>query len=253
MLSELATQAGLVLRNVGLTAELRARLVDLQRSRERLITAQDEERRRIERDLHDGAQQQLIALAVKARLAQQFAERAPGKSAGLLGDIRRDAESALDELRDLARGIYPPLLADQGLGAALEAQARKASIPVTVDVATDARYPQAIESAVYFCCLEALNNIAKYADASRAIVRIAHDVGQLRFEVADDGRGFDAGSTTLGTGLQGMADRLDALGGRFEVTSAPGMGTTITGTLTLGQNGDRGRLPRSMGGLKSGR
>jgi signal transduction histidine kinase len=235
MLSELAAQAGLVLRNVGLTAELRARLEDLQRSRERLVAAQDEERRRIERNLHDGAQQQLIALAVKARLAQQLAERDAGKSASLLDDIQRDAESALDDLRDLARGIYPPLLADQGLGAALEAQARKAPIRVTVDVASDSRYPQAIESAVYFCCLEALNNIAKYANASRAIVRIARDNGQLRFEVADDGEGFDVGSTTHGTGLQGMADRLDALGGRFEVTSAPGTGTTISGTLTLGQ------------------
>jgi signal transduction histidine kinase len=235
MLSELAVQAGLVLRNVGLTAELRARLEDLQRSRERLVAAQDEERRRIERNLHDGAQQQLIALAVKSRLAQQLAERDPAKSAELLGDIQRDAEAALEDLRDLARGIYPPLLADQGLGAALEAQARKAPLPVTVEVAVDARYPQAIESAVYFCCLEALNNIAKYAGAGRAIVRIARENGQLRFEVADDGRGFDVAATTHGTGLQGMADRLDALGGRFEITSAPGTGTTITGTLVLGQ------------------
>jgi signal transduction histidine kinase len=234
MLSELAAQAGLVLRNVGLTAELRARLEDLQRSRERLVAAQDEERRRIERNLHDGAQQQLIALAVKARLAQQLAER-DAKSMSLLGDIQRDAESALDDLRDLARGIYPPLLADQGLGAALEAQARKAPIRVTVDVAVDARYPQVIETAVYFCCLEALNNVAKYANASRAIVRITRDNGMLRFEVADDGEGFDVGSTTHGTGLQGMADRLDALGGRFDVTSSPGTGTTISGTLTLGQ------------------
>jgi signal transduction histidine kinase len=233
MLSELAVQAGLVLRNVGLTAELRARLEDLQRSRERLVAAQDEERRRIERNLHDGAQQQLIALAVKSRLAQQMAERDPAKSAELLGDIQRDAEAALDDLRDLARGIYPPLLADQGLGAALEAQARKVSIPVTIDVIDDARYPQAIEAAVYFCCLEALNNVSKYADANRAIVRIARDDSRLRFEVEDDGRGFDVGSTTHGTGLQGMADRLDALGGGFEITSAPGTGTTIAGTVVL--------------------
>lgn len=233
MISELAAQAGLVLRNVGLTAELRARLEELQRSRERLVAAQDEERRRIERNLHDGAQQQLIALAVKARLAQQLAERDPGASAGLLGDIQHDADAALDDLRDLARGIYPPLLADQGLGAALDAQARKAPMPVTVVVADDARYPQAVESAVYFCCLEALNNVAKYADASRASVRIDREDGRLRFEVADDGRGFDVEATTQGTGLQGMADRLDALGGGFEVTSTPGSGTTISGSLTL--------------------
>jgi signal transduction histidine kinase len=159
-------------------------------------------------------------LNVKARLAQQLADRDAGKSASLLGAIQRDAQSALDDLRDLARGIYPPLLADQGLGAALEAQARKAPIRVTVDVAADARYPQAIEAAVYFCCLEALNNTAKYANASQAIVRIARNDGQLRFEVADDGNGFEVESTTHGTGLQGMADRLDALGGRFEVRCA---------------------------------
>jgi signal transduction histidine kinase len=233
MLSELAVQAGLVLRNVGLTAELRARLEELQRSRERLVAAQDEERRRIERNLHDGAQQQLIALAVKSRLAQQLAARDPAKSGELLSDIQRDAEAALEDLRDLARGIYPPLLADQGLGAALEAQARKASIPVTIEVIDGARYPQAIEAAVYFCCLEALNNVAKYADASRATVRIARDDGWLRFEVEDDGRGFDIGSTTHGTGLQGMADRLDALGGRFEVITTPGAGTTVAGTVVL--------------------
>ena len=235
VLSELAVQAGLVLRNVGLTAELRARLEDLKHSRVRLVAAQDEERRRIERNLHDGAQQQLIALAVKSRLAQQLAQRDPATSTGLLGDIQRDAEAALEDLRDLARGIYPPLLADQGLGAALAAQARKAPIPVTIEVTTETRYDQPIESAVYFCCLEALNNIAKYADANRAIVRVDQDDGHLRFEVTDDGSGFDVGSTTHGTGLQGMADRLDALGGRFEVTSEPGAGTTITGTLALGQ------------------
>jgi signal transduction histidine kinase len=233
MLSELAVQAGLVLRNVGLTAELRARLEELQRSRERLVAAQDEERRRIERNLHDGAQQQLIALAVKSRLAQQLAARDPPKSGELLSDIQRDAEAALEDLRDLARGIYPPLLADQGLGAALEAQARKASIPVTIEVIDGARYPQAIEAAVYFCCLEALNNVAKYAEASRATVRIARDDGRLRFEVEDDGRGFDIESTTHGTGLQGMADRLDALGGRFEVITTPGVGTTVAGTVVL--------------------
>jgi signal transduction histidine kinase len=233
MLSELAVQAGLVLRNVGLTAELRARLEELKRSRERLVAAQDEERRRIERNLHDGAQQQLIALAVKSRLAQQLAAGDPAKSGELLSDIQRDAEAALEDLRDLARGIYPPLLADRGLGAALEAQARKASIPVTIEVIDGARYPQAIEAAVYFCCLEALNNVAKYADASRATVRIARDDGWLRFEVEDDGRGFDIESTTHGTGLQGMADRLDALGGRFEVITTPGAGTTVAGTVVL--------------------
>jgi signal transduction histidine kinase len=239
MLSELAAQAGLVLRNVGLTAELRARLEELQRSRQRLVAAQDEARRRIERNLHDGAQQQLVALTVKARLAQQLADRDPNASTAMLDDIQRDAEAALDELRDLARGIYPPLLADQGLRAALEAQARKASLPVTVDMAVDARYPEVVEAAMYFCCLEALNNITKYAEASYATIRIAPDDGYLRFEVADDGQGFDVTATSHGTGLQGMADRLDAVGGRIEVRSVPGAGTTIIGTVAVGQTSSK--------------
>jgi signal transduction histidine kinase len=233
LIAELAAQTGLVLRNVGLTAELRARLKELQRSRVRLVAAQDDERRRIERNLHDGAQQQLIALAVKARLAEQVAERDPSKSTTLLRDIHHDAQLALEDLRDLARGIYPPLLADQGLPAALEAQARKSSLPVTVDAVGTARYPQAVESAVYFCCLEALNNVAKYSEANHVTVRLSRRDGELRFEVADDGRGFDAEAVTYGTGLQGMADRVDALGGRFEVTSRRGTGTTVAGTVPL--------------------
>jgi signal transduction histidine kinase len=233
LLAELAAQAGLVLRNVGLTAELRARLLELQRSRERLVAAQDEQRRRIERNLHDGAQQQLIALTVKARLAEQVAERDPSRSVTLLRDIHRDAQSALEDLRDLARGIYPPLLADQGLPAALEAQGRKSPLPVVVDADGIARYPQAVESAVYFCCLEALNNIAKYSEASRVTVRLSRHDGELRFEVADDGRGFDAATATYGTGLQGMADRMDALGGGFEVKSSPGAGTTVAGAVPI--------------------
>jgi signal transduction histidine kinase len=233
LLAELAAQAGLVLRNVGLTAELRARLLELQRSRERLVAAQDEQRRRIERNLHDGAQQQLIALTVKARLAEQVAERDPTKSAALLRDIHRDAQSALEDLRDLARGIYPPLLADQGLPAALEAQGRRSPLPVVVDADGIARYPQAVESAVYFCCLEALNNVAKYSEASRVTVRLSRHDGELRFEVADDGRGFDAAAGTYGTGLQGMADRMDALGGGFEVRSSLGAGTTVAGAVPI--------------------
>src|SRR5215210_381863 len=191
LLAELAAQGGLVLRNVGLPAELRARRQELQRSRERLVAAQDEQRRRIERNLHDGAQQQLIALTVKARLAEQVAERDPSKSVTLLRDIHQDAQSALEDLRDLARGIYPPLLADQGLPAALEAQGRRSAVPVRVEPDGVDRYPPEIEAAVYFCCLEALNNIAKYSEASRVTVRLSRRDGELRFEVADDGRGFE--------------------------------------------------------------
>ena len=213
--------AGLVLGNVRLTEALLERLEELKASRLRLVAAQDEERRKLERNLHDGAQQQLVALSVKARLAQQLARR-PEQVEAILGQIQADTGDALENLRDLARGIYPPLLADQGLVAALEAQARKAVLPTTVTGNGVGRFDQDIEAAVYFSCLEALQNVAKYAEASR----IDHPLQRRRicstFTVADDGRGFDPDSTGYGTGLQGIADRLAALDGRVEVTSANG-------------------------------
>ncbi len=222
LIDDVASQAGLVLFNVRLIEELRA-------SRQRLVRAQDEERRRLERNIHDGAQQQLVALAVKANLAKTLAKRDPDKVEVLLGQLKDEATDALENLRDLARGIYPPLLADKGLAAALESQARKSSVPVSLESDGLERYPQEVEAAVYFCCLEALQNISKYAGASTATVRLADGSGTLAFEVIDDGRGFDPGSTGYGTGLQGMADRLDALGGSLEVRSTPGQGTTVAG------------------------
>ena len=140
---------------------------------------------------------------------------------------------ALEDLRDLARGIYPPLLADKGLPAALEAQARKSPLPVTVQPDGVGRYGPDVESAVYFCCLEALNNVAKYAEASTVQIRLEQATGELRFEVADDGRGFDTSATGHGTGLQGMAGRLDAIGGSLRVESAPGTGTVVRGRVAL--------------------
>jgi signal transduction histidine kinase len=137
--------------------------------------------------------------------------------------------SALEDLRDLARGIYPPLLADEGLRAALEAQARKAALPVSVEIERLGRYGQETEAAVYFCTLEALQNVTKYAAASNACVRLRQDDGLLTFEISDDGRGFDLSTARSGTGLQGMADRLEAIGGGLEIQSAPGQGTTIVG------------------------
>ena len=233
LITDLASQAGLVLRNAGLTQELLARLEELQASRLRLVSAQDEERRKIERNLHDGAQQQLVALAVKLRLAEQMADRDLAKTKEILAQLRSDTGEALETLRDLARGIYPPLLADKGLAAALESQARKSPVPVTIEADGTGRYPQDAEAAVYFCCLEALQNVAKYANASRATVRLLDGDGSLRFEVRDDGSGFDPAVTAYGTGLQGMADRLAALGGRIEVTSAPGAGTSVLGTVPV--------------------
>ncbi len=222
LVTDVASQAGLVLRNAGLIADLRA-------SRQRLVAAQDEERRRIERNIHDGAQQQLVALAVKLRLLEQLAPRDAPRAAELASQLQVEAAEALNDLRDLARGIYPPLLADKGLVAALEAQARKS--PITVDVTADGvgRYPLEVESALYFCCLEALQNVGKYASATRAQLRLFANDGQLRFEVIDDGKGFEASTRARGSGLQGMADRLDALGGVLEVRSSPGAGTTVSG------------------------
>ena len=232
LLQDLASQAGLVLRNVRLTAELQANVDELRASRRRLVEAQDEERRKIERNLHDGAQQQLVALTVQLGLLERLAddpERVRQMATQLQGGLR----DALDDLRDLARGIYPPLLADKGLAVALEAQGRKAAVPTTIEPDGVGRYPREVEAAVYFCALEAMQNVAKYADARSATVRLAERDGRLVFEIEDDGRGFDADATTYGTGVQGMADRLDAIGGTLDIRSAPGEGTVVRGEIIV--------------------
>ena len=233
LLDDLASQAGLVLKNVGLTAELFQRLEELRASRQRLVAAQDEERRRLERNLHDGAQQNLVALKVKLGLAEMFAEKDPARAKATLAELKADTDEALETLRDLARGIYPPLLADKGLVSALESQARKATVPVEVVADGIGRYPQEIEAAVYFCCLEALQNVQKYGQATRAIVRLSSGDGELRFEVEDDGKGFDPVTTRRGSGLTNMADRLEALGGSIDLDSKPGSGTRLRGTLPI--------------------
>jgi signal transduction histidine kinase len=233
LVNDLAGQAGLVLRNVRLTEELRANLDELRASRQRLVAAQDGERRRIERNIHDGAQQQLVALAVQARLAENLAGRDPGRERELLRDVQQGLQGALEDLRDLARGIYPPLLADQGLVAALDAQARRSAVPVDLQADGVGRYAQEAEAALYFCVLEALQNVAKYAAASRATVGLEGSANEVRFRVVDDGRGFDPVATGYGSGVQGMADRLAALGGELTVRSSPGAGTTIEGRLPV--------------------
>jgi signal transduction histidine kinase len=230
LLAQLASQAGLVLRNARLTAELRATIDDLRASRRRLVQAQDAERQRIERNLHDGAQQQLIALRIQLGLLDAIADD-PAGVRETAGQLRDGLAAALDDLRALARGIYPPLLADQGLGAAVRAQASRAALPVTVAVDGVGRYPRETEAAVYFCVLEALQNTAKYAAASTASVALAASGGQLEFTVTDDGAGFDVATAVDGTGLQGMTDRLAAVGGTVAIESAPGHGTTVSGCL----------------------
>ena len=230
LLADLASQAGLVLRNVRLTTQLLERVEELRASRQRLVTAQDEARRRLERNLHDGAQQQLVALKVRMGLVERMA--AKGQPVGeLLAQLKTDTDEAIDTLRDLARGIYPPLLAAEGLQSALVAQARKAAVPVEVAADGLGRYSQAVEAAVYFCCLEALQNIAKYAEASRATIVLAASDGQLSFRVTDDGVGFDPATTPMGAGLANMTDRIDALGGSLSVEATPGGGTTVSGRL----------------------
>jgi signal transduction histidine kinase len=235
LVADLAAQARLVLRNVRLNEELRARLDELKAAQKRLVAAQDEERRRLERNIHDGAQQQLVALSVKLRLAQTLVERDPTKAHEMLGDLQTETTGALEDLRDLARGIYPPLLADKGLVAALEAQARRSVVPVSISPNGSERYPRETEAAAYFCMLEALQNVAKYAGASHVELCLRTRDGNLEFEVRDDGTGFDPAATGYGTGLQGMADRLAALDGTLEVRSAPGAGTAIIGRIPVAE------------------
>ena len=225
LLRHLASQAALVLRNAALIDELRA-------SRRRLVEAQDAERRKIERNLHDGAQQQLIALMIQAGLLEESADD-PAAVRELAPAVKDGLRAALEDLRDLARGIYPPLLADQGLVPALQAQARRATLPVEIEADGVGRYPQDTEAAVYFCALEALQNITKYAGATRATISLACAGGSLRFIITDDGAGFDTAASQHGTGLQGMADRLAALGGALHVRSQPEHGTTISGHLPV--------------------
>jgi signal transduction histidine kinase len=190
----------------------------------------DAERRKIERNLHDGAQQQLIALAIQLGLLADSADD-PDMVRKAIPDLKAQLGTALDDLRALARGIYPPLLAEQGLVMALRAQAARSPVPVQVEADQVGRYPQEAESTVYFCMLEAMQNVAKHARASRATVRLSGSGQGLTFSISDDGTGFPAAGMRHGSGLQGMSDRLAAHGGALDLRSQPGRGTTITGWL----------------------
>jgi signal transduction histidine kinase len=241
-LDELARELGAALKKQQLDsalhesmAQLRRQADDLQASRARIVAAADAERRRIERDLHDGAQQYLVAIAVKVGLVQQLADGDPSRIKALLADLARDTQSALEELRVLAHGIYPPLLGSNGLCDALAAACRRAALPTELEAADVGRYLPAVEAAVYFCCLEALQNAAKYAGNSAiAKVTLWEEAGALLFEVRDDGRGFDAAGSTPGAGLTNMSDRLGAVGGKIRIESGPGMGTRVRGAIALG-------------------
>ena len=251
LMSDLAAQAGLVLRNIGLTEQLRARLAELQASRLRIVAAADDQRRRIERNIHDGAQQQLLAIAAKLAAAESVAGRDEERERALVAQLKTETSEALGTLRELARGIYPPLLADQGLTAAVTTQASKAPRPVEVNAGGLGRYPAEIETAIYFCCLEALQNAARHAPASAVRVSLAEDRGQVMFTVTDDGPGFDPAAVAAGSGLRNMSDRLAALGGSCQVDSYPGRGTTVAGRIGLPGpvtgNGGAVPLPGRMG------
>jgi len=236
-LVELAHQLGLALHNVQLDSalqqsleELAQRNEELQASRLRIVTASDAARRAIERNLHDGAQQHLVALAVKLGLAAGLAEDGETEMVPqLLTDLRADVQATIKEVRELAHGIYPPLLRDRGLDEALRTAARRSGLQCSVEVDLPGRYPEQAETAAYFCCTEALQNAGKYAGEGASVTLTVSDGdGALRVEVADDGAGFDAASRPEGHGFMNMRDRLGAIGGTFELASAPGQGTRLT-------------------------
>jgi signal transduction histidine kinase len=219
--------------NERLTTRLRSSLRDLEESRTRLVAAADRERRRIERDLHDGAQQRLVALRIKLELAEDLMATDPDHARRLLGETEDELDQALEEVRSLARGIYPSVLADQGLRDALRAAVRRAPLRTSLECNDIGRYPPEVESAIYFSCLEAMQNAAKHARGATAVRLSITANGELHFEVRDDGEGFDPEDSVGGQGLTNMRDRLAAVGGRLTVRSARGQGTVVSGAVPI--------------------
>ncbi|MBV8527199.1 MAG: sensor histidine kinase [Candidatus Dormibacteraeota bacterium] len=230
LITDLAHEAAVALRNTRLTAELEDGMRELQASRQRLVSAQDEERRRLERDLHDGAQQNLVALKIQLGLATTLAERNSDTVRAMLKKLTSDADEAIQVLRRFSHGIYPPILVEKGLEAALASHVRLLPLPVEVKPASPLpRLPRQTESAVYFCVLEALTNVVKHAHATGARIELAAGDGRLTFAVVDDGHGFDPARAHGGAGMQNMADRLSALGGELEVGRDAGGGARVGG------------------------
>ncbi len=240
VLTELARPVGLALHNVQLDSALQESLEnlrqandDLQASRARIVATGDAERRKIERNLHDGAQQHLVALAVNLRLTKDMLADDPEGAAEMLDALADAVKDTIQELRDLAHGIYPPLLMDSGLAEALRAAANRSPLSVSVTADGVGRYPSEVEAAVYFCCLEALQNAAKHAPEATVAITVHEQDGALAFEVVDDGPGFDVVAAKRGHGFANMSDRLGAIGGGVEWDSTPGAGTTIAGSIPL--------------------
>jgi signal transduction histidine kinase len=218
--------AALALENERLEAELRAKVDELRGSRERMLRIGMEERRRLERDLHDGAQQRLVSMALNLRLARAKLRGEPEAADRLLSSAGAELDAALEELRELARGIHPAVLSDRGLETAVETLARRAPVPVKLEALPGERLPAAVELAAYFVIAEALTNVAKYAEASHARVHVERDNGRVVVKVSDDGVG--GANPEEGTGLRGLADRLAVIEGRLSVDSERGRGTTVT-------------------------
>jgi PAS domain S-box-containing protein len=208
-----------------------ARTEELRASRARIVEAADAARRKIERDLHDGAQQRLVALALQVRLARARLAKEPDSAGPFLDQLAEELNAASAELRELARGIHPAVLTERGLAPAISALADRAPVPVDILELPEDRFPPAAEATAYFTVAEALTNVAKYADASHATVRLARENGQLAIEVRDDGKG--GAQATPGSGLAGLADRVGALDGVLEVDSPPGEGTRLRAVLPL--------------------
>ena len=196
----------------------------------RIVAAADGERRRIERDLHDGAQQRLVALRVKLDLLTEAVARDPEAAREQIGALEADVDATIDEVRSFARAVYPPLLAERGLAEALRAAARRAPIQATIVARNVRRHRLEVESTVYFACVEALQNASKHANATSARISLS-DNHRLRFEVHDNGDGFNTRDASGGAGLTNLRDRLAAVGGTLEVRSAPGKGTTVIGVV----------------------
>jgi signal transduction histidine kinase len=221
----------LALENARLEDELRSTIRELRSSRARLVSTADAERRGIERDLHDGAQQRLVSLRIKLGLADELASDGPGELRTLIREIAADAESALDELHDLVHGIYPAVLIDRGLVPALKALAGDAPADVRLLATASSRHADEVESAVYFCCAEAVQNAVKHGGQDVSVtILVGEEAGWLGFEVRDDGPGLPR-NTTAGSGLINMHDRMGAVGGTLEILAGAGGGTTVSGAV----------------------
>jgi signal transduction histidine kinase len=231
LMSSVLAGVRLALENERLHASLRARLAEVQASRERLVHAEDEARRRLERDLHDGAQQRLLGIGLALQLARK--EVADGTAAAeLLDESAHELEAAVDELRNLAQGIHPTVLTEQGLAAAVSALARRLAVSVDLTGITAGRLPPPVETTAYFLICEALQNTVKHAQAHRAAIRVAPVDGLVTVEVTDDGIG--GADPASGSGIRGLKDRVEAIGGRLHIDSQPGRGTLVRAELPCG-------------------